>query len=431
MQTVIERTVTLPYELTPWQQRVKRDPHRFKVACAGRRSGKTQLALDMLIENVSTAPRALGWYVAPTYGMAKDIAWGLLKHNTADFYRAGLVKRYYDGDLTIEFLGGRLLQLKSGDKPDSLRGRGLSFLAVDEPATMEKGLWEEVLRPAIADREAPAFFGGTPKGFNHFYDLYQMETVPGHSQEWKSFRVTTAEAGLISPEEIERAHRDMDERAFRQEFEASFESFGGQVFPMFSREKHTGDVAFKPELDYFLGMDFGWSAPTFANFIQVDLQENVFVFDELARRETPIQKFGELIRAKTIPGQQEKKLPRDPDVIFCDPAGDAKTEAAGTSSVYELRQAGFTVKYKRKYPGIIQDRVTLIRKWLLNGKLKIDKTRCPLLIQALEMYRYPDPKNGINSELPLKDGVSDHPVDGLGEFFINRFPVKYSTVGVL
>ena len=433
MQTTTEYIVKLPYDLTPWQKQVKHDLHRFKVACAGRRTGKTQLALDILIENVATVPQALGWYVAPTYAMAKDIAWGLLKHNTADFFRAGIIRRYYDGDLTIEFLGNRYLQLKSGDKPDSLRGRGLSFLAIDEPANMERELWEEVLRPAIADRQAPVFFGGTPKGFNWFYDLYQMELK--EPNDWKSFRVTTEGAELVSCDEIEKARRDMDERAFRQEFEASFEVFGGQVFPVFNREKHTAFFEFNPNWGFNIGMDFGWSAPTAVLFIQVDNKENVYVFDELGRRETPIQKMGELIRER----KYERKLgiwPKeiktfDPDLIFCDPAGDSKNEATGTSSIMELRNMGFKIRYKKHYPGVIQDRISLIRKWLQAGKLIIHGARCRNLIQAMEMYHYPDPKNDIYSELPLKDGVSDHWIDALGEFFINQFPIIKSEVRAL
>jgi hypothetical protein len=81
-----------------------------------------------------------------------------------------------------------------------------------------------------------------------------------------------------------------------------------------------------------------------------------------------------------------------------------------------------TVRFRNKYPGVIQDRVDLIRKFLRNGKLTINRTACPSLIRAMESYRYPDPKGDIHSELPLKDGTSDHPIDALGELMINRFP---------
>ena len=192
----------------------------------------------------------------------------------------------------------------------------------------------------------------------------------------------------------------------------------GQVFTSFDRNTHA-----KTHREYvkgweiFIGQDFGWAAPTAIVFIQVDPQENVYVIDELMYRETPIASIGAGIKNK---GYGESGIP---NLLFCDPAGDNKNEAMGTSSVAELRKQGFRVKYKKNYPGVIQDGIGQIRKWINNGKFFIDP-KCTNLIQAMEMYRYPDPKDDIQSEIPLKDGISDHWIDALRYFFLNRFPAR-------
>lgn len=429
METVC-RDIILPYELKPWQQFVKSDAHRFKVIVAGGRSGKTTLAVDWLTTAVPTDDMKLGdstsWYVAPTYTSAEDIAWTKLKENIKPLQEHGLVRRIYEGDMSVELYGGQWIQLKGGDNPDSLRGVKLRRLVLDEFAIMKPEIWDEVLSPRTSDYLAPVMFIGTPKGFNHFHKLSLMELDPFKQRDWKTFRIKTSEAGTIAPDEIERAKRDMDPRVFRQEYEASFEAFGGQVFTDFDRNIHVPEkpFGFVPGMEYGTGMDFGWSSPSVVLFINVDAQENVYVFAEYARRETPVPVIGAAIKQR-VPGAI-------PSLIACDPAGAAKAEAIGLDAVTELRNIfGFeAVRYRANYPGVIQDGLNVIRKWLRNKKLKISKA-CPGLIQAMEMYRYPDPNHGISSELPLKDGVSDHYVDPLRYWFNLRFPLRISRVEAL
>jgi hypothetical protein len=421
----------LPFELLPWQEKVENDWHRFNVIGAGRRSGKSLFGVNRCVVKAGTVPGSISWYVAPTYTMAKDIAWAKLKEYLKDFITYGLVRKINDSELYAELITGSIIQLKGSDKPDSLRGVGLDLLVLDEYAVMKKAVWEEVLRPGISDREGDVVFISTPKGYNHFYDVYQKELK---DPEWKSWHIKSSEAGIISHKEIEQAKRDMDERAFRQEYEATFETFGGQVFTTFDRKKYAvAEIQFNPSFEYVLGMDFGWTSPNVTLFIQVDSNENVYVFDEMGVTETPIEDVGVEIRERKYErwaDQYKRRKTYDPEVIYCDPAGDAKSETTGSSSVQELKKMGFKVRYKDKYPGVVQDRVNQIRKWLKNEKLRISKT-CTNLIQAMEMYRYPDPKDNIQSEVPLKDGISDHWIDALGEFFINRFPIKKSFVRAL
>ena len=416
--------VTLPFRPLPWQARVKADRHRFRVVSAGRRSGKSLLGVLELVQGAAEVPGSVGWFVGATYGSAKDIAWTILKQNVEPFRALGVIERVVESDLLVRWANGSIIQLKGADKPDTLRGVKLSRLVLDEYAIMRPEVWDEVLAPATSDLKAPVLFLSTPSGYNDFYRLYRMElTAPA---DWKSFHVLTSEAGTIPADEIERAKRDMDPRTFEQEYCARFTVFSGQVFPDFDRAKHVPErpIPFDPGSEFICGMDFGWAAPSVVLFMNIDAQDNVSVFAEYVRRETPIPIIGLGIKNQ-VPGYL-------PSLIACDPAGAAKSEAAGLDSITELRAVlgHDRVRYRANYPGVIQDGVNIIRKWMRNGKLRVSRT-CPHLIQSLEMYRYPDAKDGVASELPLKDGISDHACDALRMAFAYRFPMRRTLVEAL
>lgn len=427
-----EQIIRLPYSLKPWQKAVSRDPHRFKVICAGRRSGKTLLGCDFLILKAATTPNSLCWLVGQTYQSAQDAAWPLLKANLQPLFKHGLIRKVNESDLLIRFAGDGQLQLKGADKADTLRGTKITALVVDEYASMRENVWEEVLQPATSDLRAPVYFTSTPKGFNHFYALAEKEgkhdpdTGALLHPDWKSWHIKTSEAGTVPLEEVERARRDMDPRVFRQEYEASFESFGGQVFTDFSRSRHVAaePIKYMPGQEFVVGMDFGWSSPTVAILGNIDAQENVSFFAEIARRETPVAFIGKEVK-QAVPNAT-------PSLIGCDPAGAAKSESMGYDCVTELRQIfGYeAVRYVANFPGIIQGGINLVRKWLRNDKIRISPA-CTNLIRAFESYRYPDPKDGITSELPLKDGFADHYIDAVRYLFLCRFPLRSSTVGVM
>ena len=51
----------------------------MKVLVAGRRSGKSFLSVAFLIKEALKGPNRLAFYVAPTIGQARTVAWSLLK----------------------------------------------------------------------------------------------------------------------------------------------------------------------------------------------------------------------------------------------------------------------------------------------------------------------------------------------------------------
>ena len=73
--------------LKPPQFDVFQSNARFRVLVAGRRFGKTYLAMTELCR-AAWSSGSLVWYVGPTYKQAKRIAWRPLKGNDAALLEA-------------------------------------------------------------------------------------------------------------------------------------------------------------------------------------------------------------------------------------------------------------------------------------------------------------------------------------------------------
>lgn len=216
--------VNLDFKLLPWQQQVWSSASRFKVVGAGRRTGKSRLAAYLLFVNALTDKPGEVFYVAPTQGQARDIMWDTL----LDIGRTVITGAHIN-NLQITLINGRKISLKGADRPDTMRGVSLKFLVMDEYADMKPQVFESILRPALADQKGNVLFIGTPMGRNHFYDLYKYAELSG-DKEYKSWHFTSYDNPLLDREEIEAAKRYMSSHAFRQEFMASFESMGSEMF---------------------------------------------------------------------------------------------------------------------------------------------------------------------------------------------------------
>jgi predicted phage terminase large subunit-like protein len=214
----------LQIELLPWQQELWTDTTRFQVIAAGRRSGKSRYAAwKMIVSALEDGPGGV-FYVAPTQGQARDIMWSLLMELAGP-----VIKSAHINNLQITLINGAVISLKGADRPETMRGVSLKYLVMDEYADMKPSVFEEILRPALADRKGNALFIGTPMGRNHFYELYKYAELED-DPTYRSWHFTSYDNPLLDPEEIDIAKRSMSSYAFRQEFMASFEARGSEMF---------------------------------------------------------------------------------------------------------------------------------------------------------------------------------------------------------
>lgn len=229
----------LNIQLLPWQREVWSDDTRFKIIAAGRRSGKSQLAAWQLIVNALQAEKGQVFYVAPTQGQARDIMWQLLLDLGAPVVRSSHIN-----NLQITLVNGAIISLKGADRPETMRGVSLKYLVLDEYADMKPDVFEQILRPALADQKGGAMFIGTPMGRNHFYELYKYAELED-DPTYKAWHFTSYDNPTLDPAEIDIAKRSMSSYAFRQEFMASFEARGSEMFQegwIHYGEEKEGDV---------------------------------------------------------------------------------------------------------------------------------------------------------------------------------------------
>ena len=215
----------LNFSLLPWQQTVFTDKTRFKVVAAGRRCGKSRLAATTLIIEALKCPAGSAvMYVAPTNGQARQIIWDVLM----DIGREVIASSHVN-QMDITMINGAKIYVRGADRPDTLRGVSLTYAVLDEVADIKPEAWEQVIRASLSDKKGRAIFIGTPKGRNWFYDLYnlgQNET----DDDWKSWHFTTKDNPMIDEKEIESAKKTLSSFAFKQEYLASFDNAGSNLF---------------------------------------------------------------------------------------------------------------------------------------------------------------------------------------------------------
>jgi predicted phage terminase large subunit-like protein len=235
----------LNIQLLDWQKQVWADDTRFKIVAAGRRTGKSRLAAWMLIVNALQADKGHVFYVAPTQGQARDIMWQTLLELAHP-----VVTSSHINNLQIKLVNGATISLKGADRPETMRGVSLKFLVMDEYADMKPEVFEQILRPALADQKGAALFIGTPMGRNHFYDLYKYAELED-DESYQAWHFTSYDNELLDPEEIDLAKKSMSSYAFRQEFMASFEARGSEMF-----KEEWVKFGETPEIgDYYISID--------------------------------------------------------------------------------------------------------------------------------------------------------------------------------
>jgi len=212
----------LNIDLHPAQLQIFKSDARFKIVVAGRRFGKSYLSAWLLLINAIQSKSKDVFYIAPTFQQAKDIMWSMLKDLGQD-----LIVQAYENTAVLTLINGRKIYLKGSDRPETLRGTGISYVVLDEYASMKPVVWEQIIRPSLADVQGRALFIGTPAGKNHFFDLYNDAE---EDNEWDRFQFRSIDNPFLPATEIQASRKNMSTMSFRQEFEASFETFTGGIF---------------------------------------------------------------------------------------------------------------------------------------------------------------------------------------------------------
>ena len=218
-QDVKEHYVVNMPKLYDHQIQVARSNARYKVVCGGRRVGKTRLGVWLCLEKAWRGGRA--FWIAPTYAMGLE-GWKDLKNIGIEY---GVEVR--ESEKTIITTTGGSVSIRSADNPDRMRGSGLDFAVLDEYAFMKPNVWAEIVRPMLSISRGGALFISTPKGFNHFEEIYN---VAGERDDWERWNFPTSVNPLISEEELQSAKEEIGSYLYSQEYLAQFVEFSGGIF---------------------------------------------------------------------------------------------------------------------------------------------------------------------------------------------------------
>lgn len=375
-------------ELTPPQEKIASDLHRFRVVVCGRKFGKTTLTSVELIGKAIAENNRRVMYIAPTLGDARRLMWDRLRNA----FKAAITK---ENDTRLEL---RVKTVKGGESDiflgswelvNNYRGDEFDFIVFDEVQEYREfwSGWQEAMRPTLTPRSGEALFTGTPKGFNHLYDLYNLEYK---DTDFKSFRFPSSSNPFLPPEELKKAQAELPEERFAQEYLAEFKKSEGLVFKEFNRENHLFDYDITGYSDFIAGVDFGYTNPTAIPSICLK-DAKYYVTRELYRTGMTDDEVGDYIA-----NQRYNK-------VYPDPEAPAAIEV--------LKRKGVNVRDVKKGKDSIQNGIQTMRELFKQNRLFIHKS-CINLISELEMYSYAD-SSPMRNENENPQDKYNHAIDAL------------------
>jgi hypothetical protein len=405
-----DKEIKIEMKLKPDARKIFKEMQdsRFVVIVAGRRYGKTHLITYDLIWNALKYPNYNFCYVAPTYKMSKNLLWNKL----LEFLPKEAIKTINKTDLLIRLWNNSTISIYGAKSYDSIRGEGFHFVYLDEAAYIPAEAWTEVLRQTIATTEGKARFISTPNGkSNWFYDLFLDDSI-------KSYQRTSLDGGWVPAKEIESAKKHLDEKTFRQEYLASFESTGNTVYYVYSPDNYTRRE-FDTSLRTILAWDFNIN-PLSTIIIQEFEQNKWAAVKEFVIPNQSTQAQCEIIKDFLI----ESNFTGDLEITGDHTGHSFNTKAARSDyniiEYYFKNFRGYRLQTKptRRQKDRVNATNGMFRNFNGEISLFVNPAACPKLDKDLKITEWKP--NG--SEINKSEGISD-PSDALSYFPFNYYPI--------
>ena len=415
--------MTIEYELSEAQQTIALCDKRFRLACTGRRFGKTFLAYEEMFR-MATSKAATDkggyniWYVANTSDNARRLMW--TKYLTSEKYvPARYVAKKHDQRMILTFKNGSTISVFTAEEPDSLRGSAIDFLVMDECAFCNKNAWKTIY-PALTDKfcEGRVLLISSPDGYNWFWELYSKHI--GKDDDWGIFHFTTLEGGNVTQEKIEKARQELSAKEFRKEYLASFETMADRIYEDYDTDENnikeinpdwgTGDI--------HIGMDFNVRPMTAAiSVIETDKEGNdsIFFFDEIVT--------SGFSNTQQMCDKIKSRYPKATVYVYPDPTGNKHQPSApiGVTDMTILRDNGFIVCAPRA-PYASKDKWNTVNTAMCTAdgtrKVFVSKEKCPHLSDSLNGFVFKE-----NGE-PDKSQGFDHITDAMAYEICYKLPIR-------
>ena len=365
--------------------------YRFVCAAISRRQGKTYIA-NIIGQLVSLVPNSNILIMSPNYALSQisfDLQRNLIKHFDLEVVRDNAK------DKVIELSNGSTIRMGSVNQVDSCVGRSYDLIIFDEAALADgKDAFNVALRPTLDKDNSKALFISTPRGRNNWFSEFFDRGFNDEFPEWCSIRATYKDNPRMSETDIQEARKSMSEAEFRQEYEADFNTYEGQVWD-FKYEECVGsyqDINLEG-FDVFAGLDVGYRDPTAFCVVAYSWEEEkFFVVDEYFDSERTTEQHAMEIRRMIDKW--------DLDYIYIDSA--AQQTRFDFAQNYDIS----TVNAKKS----ILDGIGHVAGVVDNNRLMVDQ-KCQEVLLSLDQYQW-DPNPNLMKEKP-KHNRASHMADAL------------------
>ena len=365
--------------------------YRFVCAAVSRRQGKTYIA-NIIGQLVSLVPNSNILIMSPNYSLSQisfDLQRSLIKHFDLEVVKDNAK------DKVIELSNGSTVRMGSVNQVDSCVGRSYDLIIFDEAALADgRDAFNVALRPTLDKDNSKAIFISTPRGRNNWFAEFFDRGFNDEFAEWCSIRATYRDNPRMSEFDIAEARKSMSEAEFRQEYEADFNTYEGQIWN-FNHETciANNEALDTTNMDVFAGLDVGYRDPTAFCVIGYDWdEEQYYLLDEYLDAEKTTEQHAAEI--------QNLVSKWDIDFIFIDSA------AQQTRYDFALQYDISTVNAKKS----VLDGIAHVAGIVDNDKLFVDQ-RCAETLACLDQYQW-DPNPNLAKEKP-KHNRASHMADAL------------------
>ena len=365
--------------------------YRFVSAAVSRRQGKTYIA-NIIGQLVSLVPGSNILIMSPNYSLSQisfDLQRNLIKHFDLE------VTKDNAKDKVIEISNGSTVRMGSINQVDSCVGRSYDLIIFDEAALADgKDAFNVALRPTLDKDNSKAIFISTPRGRNNWFSEFFYRGFSDEFPEWCSIRATYKDNPRMSETDIAEARKSMSEAEFKQEYEADFNTYEGQIWK-FNFETQVKDYSQldTSKMDVFAGLDVGYKDPTAMCVIAYDWdKEQYHLVDEYFNAERTTEQHAAEI---------QKLIDRwDIDYIYIDSA--AQQTRYDFAQNYDIS----TINAKKS----VLDGIGYVSGVVDNDTLFVDQEAKESL-SCLDAYQW-DPNPNLMKEKP-KHNMASHMADAL------------------
>jgi len=371
---------------------------RWACLVAHRRAGKTVAAINDIIRAAMFAKSQspLYGYCAPYRSQAKSVAWDYLK-----VYAAPVTRETNESELTVELINGAKIRLFGADNADAMRGLGFDGIYLDEYGDFKPSVFGNVIRPALSDKQGWAVFGGTPKGKNQFWEIYDLAVRS--PDEWFLLRLPASTSGILPSGELAAAQAQLLPDQYAQEYLCSFEAaiqgaFFGTEMRDAEQQGRICQVPYDKSMPVYTAWDLGYRDDTAVWFYQLGRGE-IRVIDFFAVSGADIHEIAGVVLGKGY-RYERHYLPHD---------ARAKSLQTGKSVIEQLA-FHLDVGKLAVVPDIgLQSGIQAVR--MILPRVWFDGEKCREGIEALRQYQreYDEDKKAFRQS-PRHDWTS-HPSD--------------------